>query len=93
MAKWKDMPLTLPGGTAEGYKTGDWRTYRPVLNKEKCISCLTCWMYCPDSSVIVKEGKMAGFDYEHCKGCGLCAKVCPVKIKAITMEKEIDLSV
>jgi len=34
----------------------------------------------------VKDGKMEGFDYEHCKGCGICASICPVK--CIKMEKE-----
>lgn len=33
--------------------------------------------YCPDSSLPVAEGKLAGIDYLHCKGCGICAQVCP----------------
>ena len=73
-------------GSSVKNKTGDWRTFRPVVDKPKCINCLQCWMYCPDSSVNVKDAKMEGFDYEHCKGCGICASVCPVK--CIKMEKE-----
>ncbi|MDD3673288.1 MAG: 4Fe-4S binding protein, partial [Synergistaceae bacterium] len=23
---------------------------RPVLDENKCISCLKCWLQCPDSS-------------------------------------------
>jgi pyruvate ferredoxin oxidoreductase delta subunit len=29
---------------------------------------------------------MEGIDYAHCKGCGICAKVCPVS--CIEMVKE-----
>jgi len=40
--------------------------------------------------VIVKDGKMTGFDYDYCKGCGICAFECPGKKgnKAIVMEEE-----
>lgn len=74
------------GGTAKEYKTGDWKTFKPVLDENKCIHCLLCWAYCPDSCVLTKEGKMAGFNLDFCKGCGICASVCPVK--CIAMEKE-----
>ena len=86
---WKEIPiggLIDKGGTAKVYNTGSWRTFKPVVDKSKCIHCLQCWIYCPDSSVIVKDGKMEGFDYEHCKGCAICASICPVK--CIKMEKE-----
>ncbi len=75
-------------GNAAEYETGGWRTFRPKWIQEKCIHCLFCWAYCPDGAVIVKDGKFVEFDYSHCKGCGICAKECPVKGKAIIMEKE-----
>ena len=34
----------------------------------------------------IKDGKRLDFDFEHCKGCGICAKVCP--FDAIIMKKE-----
>ena len=33
--------------------------------------------YCPDSSIPVKDCKRGDFDYDHCKGCGICVKACP----------------
>lgn len=77
---WKDIPiggLILEAGNSVDYKTGGWRAFRPVLDPEKCIHCLICWIYCPDSSILTKDEKMLGFDLDHCKGCGICASVCP----------------
>ena len=88
---WKSLPegdLIIGGGTAKEFKTGDWRSKRPIFIPEKCIHCLTRWMYCPDAAIIVKDGKVIGYDYEHCKGCGICEHECPVKGKAIKMISE-----
>jgi len=89
---WKEIPIggvNPEAGNAVQYNTGTWRTFKPVWSKEKCIQCYLCWINCPDVSILIKEGKVAGIDYEHCKGCGICAAVCPVKPKkAIEMVKE-----
>lgn len=76
------------GGTAVRYKTGGWRTYRPLVDKDTCTNCLQCWLLCPDSCIHVEEGQMTGFDYEHCKGCGICATICPVKSVKMALETE-----
>jgi pyruvate ferredoxin oxidoreductase delta subunit len=86
---WKEMPiggLILEAGNAVEYRTGDWRSRRPIVDREKCSDCLLCWIHCPDLSVKAEEEKMRGFDYLHCKGCGICASVCPKG--AIHMENE-----
>ena len=64
-------------GKAMEYETGSWRSRRPVLDGEKCIHCLICWIFCPDDSILLKGEKMVGFRYSHCKGCGICASICP----------------
>ena len=88
---YKELPMgakVLEAGNSEQYETGGWRTFLPVHDDEKCTHCLLCWILCPDGAIIVKDGKWAGFDLKHCKGCGICAEECPPKIKAITMVKE-----
>jgi len=90
---WKEIPiggLILEAGNAEQYLTGGWRTFRPVVDKDKCTNCLLCWIYCPDGSIKVTDGEMKGFFLDHCKGCGICASVCP--FKAITMVEESESS-
>lgn len=86
---WKELPIggiIFEAGSSHSYCTGGWRTYRPVHDPEKCINCLRCWILCPDSAVLVEEGKVVGYDLDHCKGCGICARECPPKVQAITMK-------
>lgn len=88
---WKELPIGAiidKGGTALEFKTGDWRTHQPAWDKEKCTSCLLCFIYCPDSSVIVDDGKMVGINYDYCKGCGICEEVCPTHAIQMEIEKK-----
>lgn len=73
-------------GNSEAYLTGSWKTFRPEIDFSKCIQCLYCFIYCPDSSILVRDSKVVGVDYDHCKGCGICAEECPKK--AIEMKEE-----
>jgi len=89
LLSWKEMPIggmIVDAGNSREYETGSWRTYRPVRDTERCINCLRCWILCPDSAIPVVDGKVAGFDYDHCKGCGICARECPPKCHAIEMK-------
>ncbi|MHB0914316.1 MAG: 4Fe-4S binding protein [Thermoleophilia bacterium] len=79
---------TIPeSGTADDYDTGGWRTDRPIRDLEKCNDCMICYWGCPDSAIVVEDGKMVDFVLRHCKGCGICKQVCPRD--AIEMGNEI----
>jgi len=66
----------------------DWRLIKPVFNKDYCIDCQFCWIYCPDVSIIARDKKMIGVDMDHCKGCGICVEVCPTNPKSLLMFPE-----
>ena len=88
-SKWQEL---TPGceiyepATASMTITGEWRTMVPKWDATKCKQCLLCAPYCPDSSSPVVDGKRQDFDFDHCKGCGICYKVCP--FQAISFGKE-----
>ena len=82
---WRDVPIggnILEPGTSAEYKTGSWRSDEPVWNGDICISCMNCWMFCPEGCISEKFEA----DLDYCKGCGICAQECPVK--CIEMVKE-----
>lgn len=66
----------------------DWRLIKPVFNKDYCIDCQFCWIYCPDVSIISRDKKLIGVDMDHCKGCGICVEVCPTNPKSLLMFSE-----
>ena len=52
------------------------------LSCGNCLACDNCWTMCPDNAVIktvelAMDGSHYVFDYDYCKGCGLCAQECP----------------
>ncbi len=65
----------------------DWRTFKPMVDAEKCIGCKLCWMVCPDGSIDMVENKSV-INYDYCKGCGICAEECPVDAIEMRMEAE-----
>ena len=75
-------------GNAKEFKTGDWRSVKPVFDKEKCKQCGLCFAVCPENAIPVDKDSLnrKDFNYDYCKGCGVCSKVCP--FGAITMKEE-----
>lgn len=75
----------------EAGRTGDWRNEYPVIVDALCLpvksgrlTCQICWVHCPDACI--SQGVPPTIDLDHCKGCGICADVCPTN--AIQMRPE-----
>lgn len=81
----KGAVINEPGSTKK-YKTGEWRTFIPKIDINKCIKCGKCWMNCPDGAIKKTKDGHFYIDYNYCKGCLICEKECPVK--AITHKVE-----
>ncbi|MEW5937339.1 MAG: 4Fe-4S binding protein [Candidatus Thermoplasmatota archaeon] len=76
-------------GSSKRYKTGTWRSMRPVLREEKCKGCWICYRFCPDSSIIRHmDRKVISINYDYCKGCGICAHECPFDAIEMVMEEK-----
>ena len=60
---------------------------RRCMSCGNCLECDNCYGVCPDNAVIkLSDGLRYRFDYDYCKGCGICAAECPCG--AIVMEPE-----
>lgn len=92
LMSWKEVPLGChvpEAGSTVNYKTGDWRSERPVLDREKCTYCSLCWVYCPEGAYtdMGPEEKYYLVDLDFCKGCGICAYECPKDAIEMVLEE------
>ena len=51
---------------------------RRCLSCGNCFECDNCYGVCPDNAVVKRgPGLRYEFNYDYCKGCGLCVAECP----------------
>ena len=51
---------------------------RRCMSCGNCFECDNCYGVCPDNAVVkLGEGMKFKFNYDYCKGCGICANECP----------------
>ena len=65
----------VQGGLTEGNALFE---ARRCLSCGNCFECDNCYGVCPDNAVIkLGPGLRYQFNYDYCKGCGLCVAECP----------------
>jgi NADPH-dependent glutamate synthase beta subunit-like oxidoreductase len=61
---------------------------RRCLSCGNCFECDNCYGVCPDNAVIkLGAGKGFQFNYDFCKGCGVCESECPCGAIAMAAEE------
>jgi len=51
---------------------------RRCMSCGNCFECDNCYGVCPDNAVIkLGPGRRFEFNYDYCKGCGICVSECP----------------
>ncbi len=85
-------PVIVAVGNSPGRKTGNWRIYRPVFDRDVCTRCSTCFARCPEGCISLDDLGYPKVDYENCKGCLICARECPAggigKVREAEAKKE-----
>ena len=79
----------LAAGNSPLRGTGDWRTFRPVIDYAKCTDCMICYAYCPESALSLGADGRLHIDYDNCKGCMICMTECP--LRAVTQQMEVSV--
>lgn len=85
--EWIDLPFedadtSAPtihaGATSTQVRTGLWRSFRPVIDHDRCHRCVwMCALPCPDAAMDIDTEGYPRVDLEHCKGCLICVAQCP----------------
>ena len=55
MEKLTEGGTIYQSGNAREFKTGDWRSIKPIYLSEKCKQCGLCFPVCPDDAIPVNK--------------------------------------
>jgi heterodisulfide reductase subunit C len=58
------------------------------VQRDLCVSCLTCVRVCPWEVPQIDEGGYARIDVQECRACGICVAECPAR--AIILNESED---
>ncbi len=66
----------IESGKAEPFKPGQKVKALPEWDKDRCIRCGICYLYCPDGAVFRETDGFFDVEKTKCKGCGICHREC-----------------
>jgi pyruvate ferredoxin oxidoreductase gamma subunit len=79
--------ITEVGNTILKELSASRQGFVPVFNAEECVHCGLCDLVCPDHCFVWRQEpaagdeeiqvRLAGIDYNYCKGCMRCIDSCP----------------
>lgn len=73
-------------GGAKPFKPGDRVKAIPQWDKDRCIRCGVCYVYCPDGAVYRQADGFFDVDRDRCKGCGICHRECWFGVISMVLE-------
>ncbi len=66
----------VDSGNAKPFKPGNAVQSLPVWDKDRCIRCGICYLYCPHGAVLREDDGYFDVDKKVCSGCGVCHREC-----------------
>ncbi len=61
------------------------------VERDQCVSCLTCVRVCPWRIPQIDSGGYAHIDVGECKACGICSVECPAQAIQLNESKDAQL--
>jgi len=61
------------------------------VQRDLCVSCLTCVRVCPWDIPRIDEGGRAVIDVQECRACGICVTECPARAIVLHAGKDEQL--
>jgi len=80
--------IILPADNVEDAKT----TLPCYIDTSKCIWCLVCVNSCPHGAIQITSSRTLAINYNLCRGCEKCAKLCQSKAIICWQERKITVT-